>query len=125
MQAFYDGLTLIGSLVVMAALVVSAYYASRWYAGRMGRSLSGKHIKIVDRVSVSPGCSLIILQAGGRFYLIGLSDKNIRLICELDDFDPAEMEDTPARNAPFSQIFKGFLKKAENGAEPRDDGGKQ
>lgn len=122
MQAFYDGMTLIGSLVVMVAVLVLTYYASRWYAGRMSKTATGKHIKIVDKVTAGPGCALIVVQAGERFYLLGQSDKNLQLICELTDFTP-DIADVPAAQAPFAQLLNNLIKKNPMNGNPKDDGG--
>lgn len=122
MQAFYDGMTFVGSLVVMALVVAATYYASRWYAGRMSKTASGRHIKIVDRVSVGPGCALVVLQAGNRFYLVGQSDKNLQLICELTDFHP-DIAEAPAAQASFGQLIDSFLKKSPDDGNPKDNGG--
>ncbi len=118
-QSFYDGMTLVGSLVVMVAVVALTYYASRWYAGRMSKTTAGRHIKIVDRVPVSPGCSLIVVQAGDKFYLLGASDKNIHMLCELTDFDPTALA-VSAQVEPFGQLFKDLLHKVGN--SPKDNG---
>lgn len=120
MQSFYDGMTLVGSLVIMAAIIILAYYASRWYAGKTKITSSGKYVKIIDRVAVSPGCSMMIVQAGDKFYLVGSGDKTVRLICELSDFHPELSEAHEAQTA-FSKLFEGFLNKTggskDNGVE--------
>jgi flagellar biosynthetic protein FliO len=120
MQAFYDGMTLVGSVIVMAAVIALAYYASRWYAGRMTKAVSGRHIKLVERVSLGVGGSAVVLQAGEKYYLLGVSDKNIQLICELEGFEPAPPAESGPQ-APFGRLLSGLLSKgkAEN---PKDDG---
>jgi flagellar biosynthetic protein FliO len=119
MQAFYDGMQIIGSLVIMAAVVAVTYYASRWYARRMGKAVSGKHIKLVDRISLGVGSSAVVLQAGERYYLVGVSDKNIQLICELEDFEPGPEEDVT--QAAFGRLFSGFLARGK-AVNSKDDG---
>jgi flagellar biosynthetic protein FliO len=120
MQTFYDGMTLVGSLVVMAAVIALAYYASRWYAGRMGKAVSGKHIKLVDRVSLGAGSSAVVLQAGERYYRVGVSDKNIQLICELEDFTPAAQAEDISQ-ASFGRLLSGILLKGK-AVNSKDDG---
>jgi flagellar biogenesis protein FliO len=120
MQAFYDGMTLVGSIIIMAAVIALAYYASRWYAGRMTKTVSGKHIKLVDRVSLGAGSSAVGLPAGERYYLVGVSDKNIPLICELEDFEPASRAQEPSP-ASFGRLLSGFMAKGK-AANSKDDG---
>jgi flagellar biosynthetic protein FliO len=120
MRAFYDGMTLVGSIVVMAAVIALAYYASRWYAGRMTKTVSGKHVKLVDRITLGAGSAAVVLQAGERYYLVGVSDKNIQLICELEGFEPAApAEENP--QAAFGRLLSGFLSK-NKAAKSKDDG---
>lgn len=120
MRAFYDAMQLLGSIVIMAAVIALTYYASRWYARRMGKVVSGKHIKIIDRVSLGVGSAAVVLQAGEKYYLVGVSDKNIQLICPLEDFDPGSLQ-TDSPQVPFGRLLTGFLSKtkAENS---KDDG---
>ncbi len=120
MQAFYDGMTVVGSLVVMAAVIAAAYYLSRWYAKRMGASAVGRYVKIIDRVTLGAGSSACILEAGGKYYLVGVSDKNIQLICELDGFEPGS-PDEKAAQASFGRLLKDFLGKA-GAADDKGDG---
>ncbi len=120
MQAFYDGMTVVGSLVIMVAVIAATYYLSRWYAGKMGRSVSGRHVKVVDRVILGPGSAVCILEAGGKYYLVGVSDKNIQLICELEGFEPGSPEES-GRQASFGSILKGFLVKG-GAADNKGDG---
>lgn len=122
MESLYEGATIVGSLVVMVLVIALTYYGSRWYAGKMSKTSAGKFIKILDRVAFGPGCTISVVQAGERFYLMGISDKNIQMLCELNDFDPGELS-APQEQMPFGQIIKSFLNKAEN--PPKDNGTEQ
>ena len=122
MQAFYNGMAIIGSLVITALVIVLTYLASRWYAGKMKSSAAGRHLKVVDKVALGPGCALIVVQAGDKFYLLGLGDKNLRLICELDAFTPELYETSEPQNS-FGQLFEVFLKKTKGKDASNDNGG--
>lgn len=113
MQSFYDGMALVGSLVIMAAVIALTYYASRWYAGRMRRSASVGNMKIIDRLSLAPGASIMAVQIGDRFYLLGVSDKNVRFLCELEDFVPEPVA-APGAQASFSRLLRGFMDRPGN-----------
>lgn len=120
MQALYDGLSVVGSLVIMAAVIVATYYAGKWYAGRMNKTLSGKHIKVIDRVALGAGSSAAVLQVGDRYYLVGVSDKNVQLICALEGYTP-DTADTNPTQATFGRLFKGLLRR-EAAGESKNDG---
>ena len=119
MQAFYNGMALVGSLVITALVIVLTYFGSRWYAGRMKGGAAGSHIKIVDKVSLGSGCALIVVQAADKFYLLGFSDKSISLICELDSFVPELYENADAQ-VSFGQLFDAFIKKTKGKDAPDD-----
>lgn len=122
MQAFTDAMALIGSLVGMVLIIALTWFATRWYAGKMGRGISGRHIKIIDKTSLGPGQMLLIIQAGEKYYLIGSGEKNVQLICELPGFDP-DTGDLPQPAPSFPQIFRDFVSKAAKGGSPKNGGG--
>jgi len=122
MQSFYNGMAIVGSLVITALVIVLTYLASRWYAGKMKHSVAGRHLKVVDRVALGSGCALIVVQAGDKFYLLGQGDKNIRLICELDAFTP-ELYETLGNQTSFQQLFEVFMKKTKGKDASNDSGG--
>ena len=80
------------ALVGTVCIILLTYYASRWYAKRMGPIAGGKHIKIVDRLVVSKAGSILIVDIAGRQYLLGVSDQNVQLLMELDETIPLSME---------------------------------
>jgi flagellar protein FliO/FliZ len=73
------GLTLVG----ITAVLVLTYFASRWYAGRMGPTVMGKHIKVVDRLLVGKGASILIVELAGVQYLVGVTEQGINILKEL------------------------------------------
>ena len=77
---------------VMVCIIVLTYYASKWYARKMGPIAGGKHIKVVDRLVVSKTGSILIVDIGGRQYMLGISDQNVQILMELDETIPLPME---------------------------------
>lgn len=66
-------------------VIFLTYIASKWYAGKMHHVASGKHIKIIDRLMISNTGSVILIEAGGIQYMVGVSNNNIQLIKQLDE----------------------------------------
>ena len=89
----------------------------------MSKTVSGKHVKVIDRVSLAVGSAAVVLQAGERYYLVGVSDKNIQLICELEGFEPASPAEEGAQ-ASFGRLLTGFLNREKPGTS-KDDGTRQ
>lgn len=122
MQAVYNGMALIGSLVITALVIAVTYVASRWYAGRMQNGAAGKHVKVVDKIMLGSGCALIVVQAAGKLYLLGLGDKNVRLLCELESLTPEMYEGLDSQGS-FGQLFNAFLKKSKGRDASGGNGG--
>lgn len=61
------------ALIGIVCVILLTYYASKWYARKMGTIAGGKHIRIVDRLMVSKTGSVMIIDVEGTQYLIGLT----------------------------------------------------
>ena len=110
----WDVLSVAGAFAVIALVLVLTYYASRWYARRMNAAPgSGRYIKFCDRVSAGQSSSLAIVQVGEQYYLLGISDKNMQLICELPGFTPEE--EGPQAPPSFGRMFSDLLRKNRDG----------
>jgi len=87
-----DIISLLFALIGTVCIIMLTYFASRWYAKRMGPIAGGKHIKVVDRLAVSKTGSILIVDIGGRQYMLGVSDQNVRILMELDETIPLPMQ---------------------------------
>ena len=116
-----DVMTLMGALAIIILMLLGAYYATRWYARRMGGSFGmGKYIKVIDRAPMG-AASLAIVEIDGKYYLIGLSERNIQLLQELADFTESA---PPSQKGTFGQLFGDLLEKARQKRSSGEDGGK-
>lgn len=116
-------MSIIGTLVLIVLILVLTYFASRWYARRMGVSGGGRLVKILDRTSLGQSSSLIVVQVAEKYFLIGVSEKNMQMLCELEDFaqyiDGHPPADSPA--ASFKDLLNGLM----NRPGKKVDGGTQ
>jgi flagellar protein FliO/FliZ len=105
------GLTLVG----ITAVLVLTYFASRWYAGRMGPTVMGKHIKVVDRLLIGKSSSILIVELAGVQYLIGVTEQGISILKELET--PVRSDETgrgPAfnlRRIDFRDLVRNYGKR--------------
>ena len=83
-----DVLSMLFALVGTVCIIMLTYFASRWYARRMGPIAGGRHIKVVDRLVVSKTGSILIVDIEGRQYMMGVSDQNVQILMELDETIP-------------------------------------
>ena len=87
-----DIFSMLFALIGMGCVIVLTYYASRWYAKKMGPIAGGKHIKVVDRLVVSKTGSILIVDIEGKQYLMGISDQNVQVLLQLDETIPFPAE---------------------------------
>ena len=80
------------ALIGTVCVIVLTYYASKWYARKMGPIAGGKHIKVVDRLVVSKTGSLLIVDIEGKQYLMGVSDQNVQVLMRLENTIPLPAE---------------------------------
>ncbi len=101
---FRDIISMLLALMGTGCVILLTYYASRWYAKKMGPIAGGKHIKVVDRLVVSKTGSILIIDIEGRQYLIGVSDQSVQILMELDETIPF-----PVAYSAGGDGLKGFI----------------
>lgn len=92
---------MIGALiqfVFVSALVIALAYGSVRFLGRRMARSSGD-LRIAESLAVAPGKSLMIVQAGRRRLLLGVSAQGIQLLTELPESD-GDADMAPASRPP-------------------------
>ncbi len=107
-----DIVSMVLALLGTGCVLVMTYYASRWYARRMGPSASGRHLKLVDRLPVGKSASICIMELGGRQYLMGISETGVRLLKELEE--PLTVPEVGGEKDSFHQLLRGLMGKKES-----------
>jgi len=102
-------LQMLASLAVVLGLIYLFYYISnRWF--RLGAPARGeeRHIRLVETRYLAPKKSLILVEVGGEYLLMGSSNDNLTFIKQIDILEEIEVvEDTEKR--PMSALFQGKL----------------
>lgn len=101
---FGDIISMLFALIGTVCIIVLTYFASKWYARKMGPIAGGKHIKVVDRLVVSKTGSILIIDIKGRQYMMGISDQNVQILKELEETIPLSMNSESAGDG-----FKGLV----------------
>lgn len=122
------------SLLGVIGLIFLVYFGTRWINKKF-RSTSWNSlddgIKIIDCLGIAQDKQLLVIKAGKKGMLLGVSTNSITKICDIDDDDIEEMQRGLAEktDTPFSDIFrKAFSKnnseKTDADASEREDGKK-
>lgn len=107
------------ALVGTVCIILLTYFASKWYARKMGPIAGGKHIKVVDRIVVSKTGSILIIELQGRQYMLGVSDQNVQILKELDAAIPLPMDHTAGGDGLKGLISSGGYKNLMNAFKKR------
>lgn len=78
-------LSLLASLIVIAAVLYGSYLLSRWLTSKANRFTGGSNIKIVERAALTQDKGLAIASVCGKYYLVSFSSNGVELLKELSE----------------------------------------
>ena len=71
-------------------------------------SSNSRYINVVDRIAISQNKFLLIVEIQGEYLLVSVSDNNISVLKELDQFvEEAQAEEKP--NVNFGELLKNNI----------------
>ncbi len=98
--------TLLGIAFILYLAYISTKLLGRKYSFKNG---GGRKIKIIDSVSLGQGKTILIVQTGGKTFLIGAASESVNLISELDsDEFPQEIAQSES-GIDFKTAFKKVM----------------
>ncbi|WP_129722499.1 flagellar biosynthetic protein FliO [Xylanivirga thermophila] len=91
------------------AIIFAAYFTTR-LIGMKGRQLNhSKFMKVVDRIMVGNDKWVCIIQVGGLYYLIGVTNHNIDFLGQIDEKNIVPIAfDNPSQ---FSSLLNKYFNK--------------
>src|SRR6185436_18545488 len=84
--------------LVLGLLIGAAYLLRRFVAGNLRRRAAERSLRVVDMLPLHGRVKLVVVRCYDRSFLLGLGDKEVRSIAELDVEEQASA--TPAADAP-------------------------
>ncbi len=82
-----DIFTLLGMLLTLVAILVLAYFSTRYVAkfklGKLVHAKGGGQMRVLDQLTIGQDARLLVVEVGGRFLLLGHSAAGISLLAEL------------------------------------------
>jgi len=106
-----DIFSLVLALIGIVLVLFLTYYGTRWLSKKSVPGLKSKYMKITDRMMLGQNKFLAIAEISGKYYLLGITESNISILKELNDFQPLPEE--PEKNAEFDKILSKFIKKTK------------
>ena len=104
MDSIWSTVTL---FAVMIAVIVGAYYVTKLISNRTPHLAKNKYIRILDRLPVAKDKQILLLEAGGRYFLVGISGQSIQTIGELSREEIHAESEMAEKSAP--QGVAGFF----------------
>ncbi len=113
-------------LLYLALIFAGVYFLTRFLGrvmqrgtflpGKAGERLRpGRHIRLVDRFNVDREKSILLLEAEGKRYLVGVNEHTFAL---LETFDAPLVEEGDVviqERMPFREIFSNWRKQKDDG----------
>lgn len=113
--------TALTTLAALVAVLLAAWFILRWMGRKMPGQTGSRHIKVLDRVTVSQNQGLLLVSVGGKIMLIGFSDGAVQKLCDVDE--SALEADAPIQQPGFSSLLQTFMqRRGENAPQNQDDG---
>jgi flagellar biosynthetic protein FliO len=112
----FDWLNIVGVILTLGFVLFLAYFSVRLMGrAKVGRS---KNVKVIEAVALSPQNTLQLVQAGDKFFLVGVSRTGITMIGEVnaESVSIGEM----LTEMPFEKFFANVLSRKKK----EDDGDK-
>lgn len=104
-----DIISAVGTILLMIAVFVGAYYVSKLVGKRYsitGSAGVSKRVKVLESTAVGKDSSVIVIRAGEKVLLIGATPKELTFLSELD---AESFPDIPEDNKP-RQSFRSVLR---------------
>lgn len=114
-----DIFTVLGMLLIVAAILVLAYFSTKYIArmrfGSMSAGAKNGRMQVLDQLSMGTDLRLIVVRVGVRYLLLGLSANGIQTLAELTQdeallWDEQETDQTnpnpPSFRASFLEVLK-------------------
>ena len=109
-------------LIVFFCILFLAYVVTRFIAKRSSGRMKSRYIEIVDSLGIGADAQLLIVKAGGEFFLAAKSQKQISLLTKLEL--TADALQDGANGAPnFADSFRAVLESKLSRARARHDSG--
>ncbi|MGB4440264.1 MAG: flagellar biosynthetic protein FliO [Sedimentibacter sp.] len=86
------------------------YYCTKWISTKTNVINKSKYMNIVDRIMLGQNQFLAIAEITDKYYLLSITEKEINIIKELDDFE-LKPDDKKEDSIDFNKILAKFLKK--------------
>lgn len=94
-------------------VIFLAYVGTKFISTRYAKMSSGKNIKVLERIALGQDKSLVLITLNKKAYLLGVTGKDISIVCQLDEEELAAVGEE--KQADFLSLLTDGLKKSTRG----------
>ncbi len=117
-----QALDLVRVLFILAAVLLLAYVAVRYWLPRLTgfKNLEASPIQILARTPLEPKKNLYLLKIGSEVLLVGTSEEHLHFLKSLDPETVGRLlESIPSSSLPDASRFRGVLQDLKKGITRR------
>ena len=95
-------------IFILIAVMAIAFYVTKYLSAK-SRGYTSGNLKIIEGLSVGQHSSVLLIKAGEKFMLIGVTKENVNYLSEIDGTDLESSSVTPPGRV-FESYLNNFLK---------------
>lgn len=108
-------LQLLGLCLILALILVAAYYTSRFIGRYKMGQLKDSNIQVIEAFRISPNKMLQIVRIANRYVVLGISKDQISYITELDGNEVVTHDVQENGKLSFREVFEKLKGKNSKG----------
>ena len=105
-------------LLVFICILFLAYVVTRFVARRSVGRIKSRHIEIIDTLAVGADAQLMVIKAGGEYFLASKSQKLLTIFSKLE-LTPEDVREAAVQTGGFAGGFRSILESKLGFAQPR------
>ena len=94
------------SIMGIILVLFLTYYCTKWISTKTALTSRSKYMNIVDKIMLGQNKFIAIAQIYSKYYVLSITEKDISILKELEDFKPLEHEDES--NLNFNKILSAY-----------------
>lgn len=72
-------------ILALCLILVLAWGMIRIFGGNLRGRTQGRHMRVLDEINLGPNRGMVVVEVGGKVFIVGITDHQISMLGELDD----------------------------------------
>ena len=96
------------SIMGIILVLFLTYYCTKWISTKTTLISKSKYISVIDKIMLGQNKFIAIAQICNKYYLLSITERNINILKELEEFQPLEQDDESNINLNFNNILSKY-----------------